>query len=146
MSGDERSGSPPEEGESRFENVAALARQAKPSPAIISATTDKNGQAHRQLTLGEVVREEGIARAEEGTDSWWRNCCDEAISEMARRGCIFQAADLLDLGLTEPDHPNRWGPRLLAAARAGVIEPVGYTSSKRPSTAMSAVRLWRGTR
>lgn len=91
------------------------------------------------------VKAAGIARAEAGTDDWWKDCCDRAIAALAATGLPFQAADLADLGLPDADHPNRMGARFLAAARRGVIEPIGYAPSKRPSTACSAVRVWRGT-
>lgn len=116
---------------------------AKKSESSLPAASDN---AWQQAELGEVIREEGIARGDAGTDSWWRDCCDRGIAEMVSRGVVFQAADLHDLGVPDPDHPNRWGPRLLAAARAGVIVPVDYGPSRRPSTACSAVRLWSGAR
>jgi len=125
--------------------------ERRPQPPSGSASThptdnvpNQARKAWEQPTLGEAAREEGIARAEAGTDSWWRDCCDRGIAELAARGVVFQAADLQDMGVPDPNHPNRWGPRLLAAARAGVIVPVGYGPSRRPSTACSAVRLWRG--
>ncbi|TQS44359.1 hypothetical protein FL583_15615 [Cryptosporangium phraense] len=87
--------------------------------------------------------------ADIGTDEWWRDCCDRGIVALAaqtyRTGATFQAFDLIDIGVPEPDSPNRWGPRLLAAARAGIVEPVGYGPSKRPTVAKSAARIWRGT-
>jgi hypothetical protein len=86
----------------------------------------------------------GMGRADAGTDDWWKSCVDAGIAELARRGVPFQAVDLLDIGVPEPDHPNRWGPRLSAAARRGVIAPVGYAPSKRPTTSCSVVRIWRG--
>lgn len=91
-----------------------------------------------------AVKAAGIAQAEAGTDTWWRDCCDRGIQALAETGLIFQAFDLLDLGVPDPDSANRWGRRFLAAARRGLIEPIGYAPSKRPTTACSIVRTWRG--
>jgi hypothetical protein len=86
----------------------------------------------------------GLAEADAGTDDWWKDCADRGIAELARRGHDFQAVDLLDLGVPEPDHANRWGSRLHAAAMAGLIECVGFAPSKRATTRTSIVRVWRG--
>ncbi len=64
-------------------------------------------------------RDAGTAAADANTDSWWKDCADRGIERLAARGCEFQAADLLDLGVPEPHHPNRWRGRLHAAACAG---------------------------
>jgi hypothetical protein len=87
---------------------------------------------------------DGRTRADENTDAWWRSVADQAIRALAETGDVFDAYSLHEHGVPEPDHPARWGPRFLAAARAGVIVPAGYASSRRPKTAGSAVRVWRG--
>lgn len=97
-----------------------------------------------RLAEGRARADTGIDQADANTDHWWRDCCDRAIAQLAAQGIVFQAVDLLDLGVPEPDHPNRWGARLREAARAGVIQPAGWGPSRRPTTACSAVRLWRG--
>jgi hypothetical protein len=88
----------------------------------------------------------GQARSDENTDDWWRSTVDQAIRFLARTGRAFDAYAVAELGVPEPDHPNRWGPRFTAAARAGIIEPVGYAKSRRPTVAGAAVRVWRGAR
>lgn len=89
---------------------------------------------------------DGLTRADENTDAFWRATADQAIRARAETGRVFDAYALAEDGVPEPDHPSRWGPRFLAAARAGVIVPAGYASSRRPATAGSAVRVWRGAR
>lgn len=98
-----------------------------------------------QLTIGEALKQDGMARADDSTDNWWRQTCDRAIAEAAASGRPFQAFDLCEwYGLPEPRHPNQWGPRLSAAAKHGVIVATGWAESHRPTTAKSAVRVWRG--
>lgn len=88
----------------------------------------------------------GVGRADERTDQWWRDCCDRAIEAMAAKHVTFEAADLGDLGVPDPDHPNRWGPRFAAAARHGLIKSVGYGPSKRASRGGGSCRYWVGAR
>jgi hypothetical protein len=106
---------------------------------------DDIGEQLDLLYLGRAARDQGVEQAIEATDDWWRDCCDRGIAELARRGHDFQAADLTALGVPDPDHPNRWGARLHLAARRGVIEPVGFAQSHRPTVKASIVRTWRGT-
>lgn len=95
---------------------------------------------------GRRAKTQGMAAADAGTDVTWQEACDAAIAVMARRGVVFQAADLIAEGLVdEPDHPNRWGGRFVAAARAGVIESCGYAQSKRATVHASICRTWIGT-
>lgn len=86
----------------------------------------------------------GLTQVVKGTDDWWASLADRAIRELARRGAPFQAFDLTELGVPEPDHPNRWGGALHRAARRGVIVACGAEPSKRPATAGSLVRTWIG--
>jgi hypothetical protein len=86
----------------------------------------------------------GVEQAGANTDDWWRDCCDRGIAFLAASGVVFQAADLIDLGVPEPSSANYWGARFQSAARAGVIEPAGYAPSKRRTVAGSIVHLWRG--
>lgn len=95
---------------------------------------------------GRRAKADGMATADANTPAAWARTCDAAIRTMAARGTVFQAADLVREGLVgEPDHPNRWGPRLLAAARAGVIEHAGYAQSIRATVHRSICRQWVGT-
>lgn len=90
---------------------------------------------------------EGRRRAEDNTDPWWRDGAMRAVEHLANTGRVFTAYDLVDeLGVPEPDHPNRWGPLMLLAAKAGVIAHVGAEASRRPTRSGSLCRTWRGTR
>lgn len=94
---------------------------------------------------GEKAKADGMVRVGHLAPDWSAKC-DEAIRTMARRGAVFQAADLIDEQLVdEPPHPNCWGPRFQAASRAGVIEAAGVAQSKRATVHRSLCRAWRGT-
>lgn len=95
---------------------------------------------------GEAAKNEGMARADANTPAEWARACDAAIRILASTGEPFQAADLVAQNLVgEPDHPNRWGARFGAAARAGVIETSGVVQSKRATVHRSLCRQWVGT-
>lgn len=94
---------------------------------------------------GERAKHGGMAAAQSGTPVDWAAACDAAIYVMAGRGAPFQAADLIAEGLVdEPGHPNQWGPRFGAAARAGVIREAGAVPSKRATVHRSLCRQWIG--
>ncbi|MDQ4032538.1 MAG: hypothetical protein M3332_09825 [Actinomycetota bacterium] len=87
----------------------------------------------------------GRDQAERNADDWWMRTALHAVRAMAATGRVFQAFDLVEtFGTPEPDHPNRWGALLTRAAREGVIVSVGAAPSRRPSTARSLTRIWRG--
>lgn len=82
----------------------------------------------------------------ENADQWWRDCASRALTWWAEAGVEFTADDMVDLGVPEPDHPNRLGALFLAASRRGQIEAVGYRPSTKPSRHGGVVRVWRGRR
>lgn len=92
----------------------------------------------------EARKQQGMAQVDSNTSDWWKDTADQAIRHLAAVGDVFQTYDLALLGVPEPHHPNAWGARMGAAAKAGVIVPAGYGPSKRPTTAKSLVHLWRG--
>lgn len=97
------------------------------------------------ISAGEAAKTRGMARVRH-LDPDWSARADDAIRTMAKRGVVFQAADLIAEELVdEPPHPNCWGARFGAASRAGVIEPAGVTQSKRTTVHRSLCRAWQGT-
>lgn len=78
------------------------------------------------------------------SDGWWRDCAERAISWYAASGMSFSADDLVDLGVPEPDVPQRWGSLLSVFHRRGVIEQVGFKISPRQTRQGGVVRVWRG--
>lgn len=98
------------------------------------------------VAAGEAAKTNGMALAGANTTVEWADACADAIESMARRGSVFQAADLIAEGLVdEPDSPNRWGPAFLRASRAGVIEAAGVQQSRRATVHRSLCRAWQGT-
>jgi len=94
---------------------------------------------------GEQAKRDGMALAAANTTPEWATACRAAIELMARRGTVFQAADLIAEGLIdEPDNPAQWGPAFGAAARAGVIEEAGFAQSKRATVHKSICKVWTG--
>jgi|HigsolmetaAR206D_1030411.scaffolds.fasta_scaffold08537_4 hypothetical protein len=101
-----------------------------------------------QLELAALVRPTSAGMAdtiEAASPDWWSRA-ERAVRALAAEGRPFQAYDVvLRLGMDEPDNTRaQWGALFGALRKAGVIEPCGYAQSSRPTTAKSAVRLWRG--
>ncbi|NUU23325.1 MAG: hypothetical protein HOV68_17710 [Streptomycetaceae bacterium] len=109
--------------------------------AVIDGTIDP--------ARGEARKQAGIARADKTArqlDPAWCRDCDAAIEEMARRGVVFQASDMVKAELVgEPPHHSCWGGRLRSAASRGVIEHVGWDNSHRGDSNSSGLKTWRGT-
>lgn len=82
----------------------------------------------------------------EAADDWWKDCATRALEQLAATGARFDAHDLTELGVPDPDHPARWGALFQAAVRRGLIVPVGYRPARRPSRHGGVVRVWRGAR
>lgn len=78
------------------------------------------------------------------SDPWWHDCALRALSWLAEGGRPFDAFDLTELGVPDPDHPNRWGALFNAARQSGLIECVGFRESRRPSRAGGVCRVWQG--
>jgi hypothetical protein len=79
-------------------------------------------------------------------ETFWSSRAEMAVRTMARMQVDFQAFDLVEaFGLGEPSDQHQWGALFTRLRKAGVIKPVGYAQSKRPTVAGSACRVWRGT-
>jgi hypothetical protein len=80
------------------------------------------------------------------SDYWWQAACI-AGRELAETGKDFTSYELTypPFCVPEPDHPNRWGGLIGHLRAEGLIEPVGWDSSKRGSSKGSGLRVWRGT-
>lgn len=85
----------------------------------------------------------GVRLAEDNADAWWWSTAMSGVQALAASGREFDAYDLTELGVPEPDSPNRYGALFRAAHRAGVIVPVGYRQSRRPGRSGGSCRVWR---
>jgi hypothetical protein len=92
--------------------------------------------------LSRAARDAGVAAANGNQDAWWAACCDAAIRHLAALDEPF-TADRVQALIPPADHPCRMGGRFHAAVRAGVIRPVGYTLSERPSRRRGVLRLYQ---
>ena len=110
--------------------VQSRAQRAKSAPLTLAA-------------LSAALRDYGIAQANEKIDAWWKSCADRAIDYLAAVDQPF-SADHVQALIPPADHPCWIGARFHAAVRAGVIRPVGYVLSERPSRHRGVQRLYRG--
>jgi hypothetical protein len=97
-----------------------------------------------QLTLGDALKDTGMALADSAAAPDWKARWDEAILELARGGLPFTSDEVRELAGPPTDHPNAAGSRFAAAARAGVIERIGYRNSTRAVLHSHPLSVWRG--
>lgn len=88
----------------------------------------------------------GVQLAFAAADDWWMSSAMRALRWWADSGQPFEAFSLTELGVPDPDHPNRWGALFRAASTAGLIEHHGYTQSRRPGRSGGLTRTWVGRR
>ena len=95
-----------------------------------------------RAALIDAVQDEGMQRALSFARPWVE-VADEALLDLARSGRHFCADDLLAEVGPAPS-PGATGAVFKRAARAGIIEPIGFTTSQRLSRHGGVQRLWRG--
>lgn len=81
----------------------------------------------------------------------WKDQAREAIERLADSDFEFTSEHVIDIvGLPREDvgtnRNNAVGAAMTAAARAGLIFKVGYTTCKRPSSHGRVVTKWKGKR
>lgn len=96
-----------------------------------------------QLTIGEALAEEGMARATEASDPDGIAAVDALIARYAATGERFSANTIRDQ-IPEGVRPNAVGGCFQRAASAGLIRPVDYVASTEPRTHRHVVRVWQG--
>ena len=101
-----------------------------------------------QLDLLEAIRqrEVGMDQALLSVDEEYRESYMHAIELLARGGATFTADDVRSLAGDPPStvSPNVLGALVNAAAKAGLIEPVGYLRSGRVIGHGNVLVSWRG--
>lgn len=96
-----------------------------------------------QLSLGDALKNQGMARVDQAEDEDWKERADEAILELARKPSPFTAEDVREIA-GDPSRPNAMGARLSANARRGLIRHYGFVHARRPERHSSLVILWMG--
>jgi len=97
-----------------------------------------------QLTLGETLKAEGMARAEVLASDGWKATWSQAIALLASIGEPFTSDEVRELAGDPWDHPNACGALFHRAAREGLIRKVGYRSSERAALHKHPLTLWQG--
>lgn len=80
----------------------------------------------------------------DGPDEW-REHARGVMDWLASEGQPFDAYNLTELGVPEPHHPSQWGALFRTYANRGLIEPLGFEYSRRPTRSGGVCRTWRGT-
>lgn len=100
---------------------------------------------NRQLTLtGTDLRNAGTSQVSAHTPTDWKSDCDRAIQKLAAANRDFTAEDVRAIVGDPPNHPNAMGARFLSAAKAQLIERVGYRTPVRASRHANPLAVWRG--
>jgi len=104
--------------------------------------------AAAQLDIIEAIRqrEAGMDRVLLSADEAYREDYMQAIATLARRGVEFTADDCRAIAGDPPEScsPNLSGALFNAAAKAGLIEAVGYARSGRVIGHGNRLLSWRG--
>ena len=97
------------------------------------------------LEEGRRRRDDGVAAVRAATATGWRLHVDQAITDLAAAGVLFTAEDVRELaGDPLGSSPNALGGAIHAAARAGLIQAVGYRQATRPEAHARVLRVWQG--
>lgn len=122
------------------------AKSSRPPEANRAAAESIGGGVNSEPILPLITdnRTDGATQAFNNADDWWSDCATRALTWMAELRQPFDAWDLVLLGVPEPDDHHRWGGLFRVARQKGLIEPVGYAPSRRPTAAGSIARIWRG--
>lgn len=93
---------------------------------------------------GHQARDAGIRAAlDHRGASWDRATIDQTVKHLASTGWVWTVDDLRELLPTVAGSPL--GARILAAAKTGLIERTGSTTTRHPEGHARRVSTWRGT-
>jgi hypothetical protein len=137
---------------------AASQTPAEVSSDSVPATHDNNGEAVLfdvvtestgfgttvSVEIARSLRDHAVADASRNSDAFWSSTALQGIRELALSGHVFQAADLVELGVPEPPNSSQWGAIMARAHRLGIIAHAGYGPSRRASVHGSVCARWIG--
>lgn len=81
---------------------------------------------------------------EDGPEEWREQACG-AMDLLAANGSPFDSMTLTELGVPDPHHPGQWGALFRVYSTRGLIEPLGFEYSRRPTRSGGICRTWVGT-
>lgn len=93
---------------------------------------------------GKDLRDEGVVSVDGHTPEAWRDSAQLLIAQLASTGQPFTAEDIRSAVGDPPNHHNAMGAQIIGAAKAGLIEKIGYTQPTRRSRHASVMAVWRG--
>lgn len=101
-----------------------------------------------QFDLGPALRDVAMHRVDEAADDDWKALADKAIAQIAATSKRFTADDVWGLldeqGVDRPREARALGPRMMAAARDGLIVSTDeFRKSTRAELHACPRRVWR---
>lgn len=101
-------------------------------------------EAIAEADEGRRLRDDGMRTALHASDIRWKAAAESALSDLAASGVDFTADDLRARVDTLAAPEKALGAIFGAAARRGLIECIGITTSSRPQRHGGLLRVWRG--
>lgn len=86
-----------------------------------------------------------LEQIHDGGPEEWREHARWVMDLLAAEGHPFDSYHLSELGVPEPHHPGQWGALFRTYSNRGLIEPLGFEYSRRPTRSGGVCRTWRGT-
>lgn len=114
--------------------------------ATESVQFDWTAYDERIAAANEQAAARTMQRRQPSRDHYWSEQAEWWLKTLTNRGELITADDLIAQVGLPAGSANQVGARFTAWHRAGLIEPVGYVQSTRPSSNGRAVRQWRVTR
>ncbi len=95
------------------------------------------------MRTSKILRDEGIKRVEENTDSSWLDEAYAAIQYLADRQSYITADDVWPLLTSRPHNNSAMGAVFRKAGNHGVIEATDrFVQSRRPVAHARPLRVW----
>jgi hypothetical protein len=101
-----------------------------------------------ELFDGDTLKDVGMDMAKVAAAEWWQQAWT-AVETLAVTGAPFGSEDVIRMvGLPRvtraQNRNNALGALMSQAARAGIIQKVGYMTARRPSSHSNLRILWKG--